>query len=211
MSTITLIRHGQAHAFDRDSDRLTELGFHQARALGAFWEEPFDIVFRGSLRRHRETAEAAGYPNAIEDTGWNEYDARGILQYLAGQEATPTDNRAFQRMFEPLMEAWLAGAVSHPNVEPFAQFEDRVVRAFATAKASGAGRIAVFTSGGPIGLCVQQTLAAPSKAFLELNWRIRNTSLTEFTFARSNPGRCSLDVFNTVPHLHGDAESLTWR
>lgn len=212
MSTITLIRHGQAHAFDQDSDRLTELGFRQARTLGTFLQDQsFDLVFRGSLRRHRETAEAAGYPDAIEDPGWNEYDATGILQRFASEKETPRDNRTFQRMFEPLMEAWLAGTVADTSVEPFALFEARVAQAFATVKASGASRIAVFTSGGPIGLCVQRTLAAPPRSFLDLNWRIRNTSLTEFTFAKANPARCSLDVFNTVPHLQGDAESLTWR
>lgn len=209
MSTITLIRHGQAHAFDQDSDRLTELGFHQARALLAL--PPFDVAFRGSLRRHRETAEAAGYPGAIEDEGWNEYDATAIVRHFSRLDPVPRDNRTFQRMFEPLMEAWLAGEVTHPHVEPFTQFEARVAQAFATAKASGASRIAVFTSGGPIGLCVQRTLAAPTRTFLDLNWRIRNTSLTGFTFAKANPARCSLDVFNTVPHPLGDAESLTWR
>ncbi|BDC49563.1 phosphoglycerate mutase [Bryobacterales bacterium F-183] len=222
MSTITLIRHGQAHAFEQDSDRLTDLGWQQARSLSA--NPPYDIAFRGSLRRHRETAEAAGYPNAIEDPGWNEYDATGIIALLAqltyanpqdprwlAYQQSPKDNRTFQRMFEPVMEAWLSGTVHHPVVEPFVSFQSRVSSAFQTAKSCGATRIAVFTSGGPIGLCVQQTLNAPNKTFLDLNWRVRNTSLTEFTFSTANPDRCSLDVFNTVPHLEGQASLLTWR
>ncbi|MBS1833004.1 MAG: histidine phosphatase family protein [Acidobacteria bacterium] len=224
MSTITLIRHGQACAFEKDSDRLTELGFHQSRKLGSYWEgRAFDLAFRGSLRRHRETAEAAGYPGAIENPGWNEYDAPAIIAtlgplfYGSGDprwtafQQNPKENRVFQRMFEPLMEAWLAGEVLHPQVEPFVDYQARVLRAFHNAKASGGARIAVFTSGGPIGLCLQHTLAAPARTFLDVNWRIRNSSLTEFTFSSANPERCSLDVFNTCPHLERDAASLTWR
>jgi hypothetical protein len=39
---------------------------------------------------------------------------------------------------------------------------------------------------------------------MELNWRIRNCSLTELIFTRS---RVSLDVFNATPHL----EEVTFR
>ena len=42
---------------------------------------------------------------------------------------------------------------------------------------------------------------------LELSWRLRNCSLTEFVFTR---GRVTLDSFNAVPHL-GDAARWTYR
>jgi hypothetical protein len=45
---------------------------------------------------------------------------------------------------------------------------------------------------------VQTVLKAPENMAIELNWRIRNCSLTEFLFTR---GRTSLDVFNATPHL----------
>jgi broad specificity phosphatase PhoE len=56
----------------------------------------------------------------------------------------------------------------------------------------------LFTSGGFIGSAVQRTLSGPVRTALELSWRIRNGSLTEFVFTRD---RCTLDSFNTVPHL----------
>ena len=62
--------------------------------------------------------------------------------------------------------------------------------------------MAVFTSGGVIGLAVQNVLNAPERSALEINWRVRNCSLTEFTFSRD---RISLDSFNAIPHLDDPA------
>jgi broad specificity phosphatase PhoE len=60
----------------------------------------------------------------------------------------------------------------------------------------------MFTSGGFIGSAAQLALAAPDRTALELHWRLRNGSLTEFAFTRD---RFSLDTFNTVPHLDDPA------
>jgi broad specificity phosphatase PhoE len=56
----------------------------------------------------------------------------------------------------------------------------------------------LFTSGGPISVLVQEAIGAAERCFLEVNWRVKNCSLTEFTFSRE---RISLDSFNSVPHL----------
>jgi broad specificity phosphatase PhoE len=73
---------------------------------------------------------------------------------------------------------------------------------------AGSGkRIVAFTSGGPIGVTVQFALGAPDRAALELNWRVRNSSLTEFVFTRD---RFTLDMFNAAPHLDDEA-LLTYR
>ena len=68
-------------------------------------------------------------------------------------------------------------------------------------------RVVVFTSGGPIGFAVQHALQAPPRSFLDVNWRIRNCSVTEFLFDRS---RFTLDSFNGVSHLD-DAALRTYR
>jgi broad specificity phosphatase PhoE len=68
-------------------------------------------------------------------------------------------------------------------------------------------RFAAFTSGGFIGAAVQMALAAPDRIALELSWRLRNASLTEFVFS---PGRFTLDSFNNVPYLE-DPALLTYR
>jgi broad specificity phosphatase PhoE len=229
MGRLILVRHGQAAAFTADSDRLTELGERQAAVLGEAWVAQrleVDVVITGSLRRHLQTEAqvAAAYqraglawPKARALPNWNEYDAVTIMRTLGdalkGQDATfaklvadfdaafesPERNRYFQRMFEALMIRWVGGDLLADGVESFATFHARVTQGLAEVLADGGRTVAVFTSGGPIGTCVQHTLGAPQSSAIELNWRVRNASLTEFMFARG--GRLSLDTFNTTAHF----------
>jgi broad specificity phosphatase PhoE len=102
-------------------------------------------------------------------------------------------------MFEVLMAAWQGGSVDAEGVEPFAVFHDRVRTAFEAITARGGRRtVAVFTSGGPIGVCVQTVLEAVPMTALRLNWRVKNASLTELVFSE---GRVSLEYFNAVDYL----------
>ena len=77
MSTLTVVRHGQARPFDSNPDRLSALGEEQARTLGDYWKRlgvTFDEVWSGSLERQRQTAGlAVGRAPEISDD-WNEYD-----------------------------------------------------------------------------------------------------------------------------------------
>ena len=229
MGQLTLIRHGQAYAFAEDSDRLTELGETQARALGAYWlrhKIGFTELYSGTLIRQRRTAEIAADVAALPALqmlpALNEYDAHGVLQILApklrqqdetfaqlhhafdAQRQSADRNRYFQKMFEYVTLRWLRGELTDDEAEPFAAFRDRVSHALKQILTQdGAGRrIAVFTSGGVIGLIVQSVLHAPDEQMLALNWRVRNCSQSEFTFSRA---RISLDSFNTLPHLDDPA------
>jgi broad specificity phosphatase PhoE len=60
MGVVLLVRHGQASFGTDDYDVLSETGWEQARLLGAWLAgrgvTP-DVVVRGGMRRHRETAE----------------------------------------------------------------------------------------------------------------------------------------------------------
>jgi broad specificity phosphatase PhoE len=225
MGQLTLIRHGQAHAFAQDSDRLTELGEAQAQRLNQYWmhhNTTFTECYSGTLRRQRHTAEIAMADVATATlqqlTAFNEYDADGILHVLrprllatdaafqqldADFEAhreQPDRNRYFQRMFEYLTLRWLRGELTADNVESFAAFQQRIHHELKNIlQQDGTGRrVALFTSGGVIGSVVQAALQAPAEQMLALNWRVRNCSLTEFTFSRT---RLSLDSFNALPHL----------
>ena len=86
MSTLALVRHGQARPFEKESDRLSELGEQQARALRDYFGRTgaqFDEVWSGSLERHRRTAELAVLPEwpAVRiSPDWNEYDAPGVIR-----------------------------------------------------------------------------------------------------------------------------------
>jgi broad specificity phosphatase PhoE len=58
--------------------------------------------------------------------------------------------------------------------------------------------VLVVTSGGPISTAVGHVLRTPPETTIELNLRIRNTSVTEFAFT---PKRHMLVCFNAIPHL----------
>jgi broad specificity phosphatase PhoE len=75
------------------------------------------------------------------------------------------------------------------------------------AKPGSGRRVAVFTSGGVIGTSVRLALAAPDRTAMEVNWRVRNCSLTEFVFTT---GRFSLDSFNALPHLEDPTLWTYW-
>jgi broad specificity phosphatase PhoE len=212
MSTLTVVRHGQARPFDSNPDQLSALGEEQARLLGEYWKRTgvaFDEVWSGSLQRQRQTADlAVGPPQISED--WNEYDANGILHHFAPPyelEDGADRNRKFQKIFEPAMLSWLA-AERHPTVETWDVFQLRVLRALRRLQEGPSNRnVALFTSGGPISVLVQAAIGAAERSFLEVNWRVKNCSISEFTFSRD---RLSLDSFNALPHLER-AELRTFR
>jgi broad specificity phosphatase PhoE len=227
-----LIRHGQATPFEEISDRLSPLGEQQARMLAQYWihnQAGFDEVYTGSLVRQRRTEELVAAEYAAAGMAWpvsqtapelNEYDAESVIRYLAPKLAQqdeafhklleasfgdgPDRNRRFQKMFEALMMRWVRGDLTAPEVEPWAAFRERVQRGLRhITSGEGSGRrVAAFTSGGFIGTAVQIALGAPDPSGLEVNWRVRNCSLTGFLF---HGERLSLDTFNAIPHLDDPA------
>jgi broad specificity phosphatase PhoE len=216
MSTLTVVRHGQARPFEKVSDCLSETGERQARALGEYWSRAgvtFDEVWTGSLTRHRQTAALALGGNPKIAPEFNEYDAEGILRGYPHPSTFP-DNRAFQKAFEAAMEKWIAGSpdldlAGHgpaPHCEPFADFHARVLRGLRAIQEGPSNRnVVLFTSGGPIGVLVQTALGAPARSFADVNWRVRNCSISEFVFSRE---RLSLDSFNTTPHLKEEVQTF---
>ena len=64
----------------------------------------------------------------------------------------------------------------------------------------------VVSSGVPISTIVSQLLGAPAETSVELNFRVRNTSVTELDF---NPKRLALLTYNTLPHLD-EADLQSW-
>jgi broad specificity phosphatase PhoE len=199
MSTLTVVRHAQARPFQQDSDRLSELGEAQARALAEYWSHggvEFDEVWCGSLTRHCRTAALATEKAPMISADWNEYDSEGILRGYPPPSSF-ADNRAFQKTFEAAMSKWMEGLTN--GAEPFTAFRERVLRGLRRIQEGPSNRrVVLFTSGGPIGILVQTALGAPERSFLDVNWRVRNCSLTEFVFSRD---RLSLDSFNAIPHL----------
>ena len=219
MGTIYLVRHGQA-AFGTDHyDRLTEKGFAQARLLGGYFARRqirFDAVFTGTLRRQTETArgifeghsELGTDPLQESFPGLDEYKPEAIMMALTGTLPAPTlaaasrDPLVMREHFRVLREALLAWAEdrTQPEGMPVWQaFQESAVAALVEARQRFPdGNVLIVSSGGPIAAIVAATLNAPPATAVELNLRIRNSSLTEFA---ATPRRHSLVSFNGLPHL----------
>jgi broad specificity phosphatase PhoE len=195
-----------------------------------------DEVYSGSLARQLQTAEAVGdafrqsdkpWPNVQVLSGLNEYGGDYLMKDLRAELVQKHDHvrrlseeferateerqryRTFHRLLEALMRFYISGEYESDGFETWRQFHDRVTGALAHIRTrEGRGRqVAVFTSGGPVGVSVQTTLEAPEQQAGELNWRVHNASATVFTFGAD---RISLDQFNSIAHLTTD-ELRTYR
>jgi broad specificity phosphatase PhoE len=219
VGTIYLVRHGQA-AFGTDHyDRLTDLGVAQARLLGGYFGRRnihFDAVFTGTLRRQTETAQGIfeGHPEfgkpLLKETfpGLDEYKPEAIMMALTGTFPAPAvaaarrDPVVVREHFRVLREALLAWAEdrTQPEGMPVWQaFQDSAVAALVEARQRFPdGNVLIVSSGGPIAAVVAATLNAPPATAVELNLRIRNSSLSEFA---ATPRRHHLISFNGLPHL----------
>jgi broad specificity phosphatase PhoE len=219
VGTIFVVRHGQA-AFGTDQyDRLTELGVAQSRLLGAYLAARrlrFDAVLTGTLRRQVDTAQgifdggpALGAHLSRETCGaLDEYDAEAILRAHGG--AAPTWDAAtarrdpdavrehFRRLRDALL-AWTEDRIQPIGMPTFAAFQAGAVAVLDAARRRCAeGNVLVVSSGGPIAAMVAASLDAPRSAAVQLNLRIRNSALTEFTVTAR---RHHLSSFNAVAHL----------
>jgi broad specificity phosphatase PhoE len=225
MGVIYVVRHGQAAFGTEHYDRLTETGFAQARLLGAYFglrKIRFDALFTGTLRRQTETAQGIveGHPEMasapVQETfpALDEYHPEAILTAFTGETpvlsagAARRDPVVVREHFRVLREALLAWAEdrTQPQGMPVWQaFQDGAVAALIEARQRFPdGNVLVVSSGGPIAAMVAAALKAPPATAVELNLRIRNSSLTEFA---STPRRHHLVSFNGLPHLDTNPDS----
>lgn len=146
MSSLYVVRHGQAGPAPDDYDRLSGLGRQQVRALGEQWRRRglvFEAAWSGELRRQVDTAEevaaamresGAGFPDCERLGAFDEYPADTILKSL-GEHLRASDSavrrlwlsfdaaasgaersRAFQRLLEAVIGRWVAA--DHAGFEP---------------------------------------------------------------------------------------------
>jgi broad specificity phosphatase PhoE len=197
------------------------LGDYWARQDGGI-----DEVYVGPRRRQQQTAALAGeqyrqagrsWPEPVVLPELDEYDLSGLIGRLAPalaerdqafaelmaavrRSAEHERDRTFWPMFQALTAHWQASTDVVEAVEGWVAFRDRVRRAVerVTGQPGSGRRVVAVTSGGFIGTAAALALAAPDRTALELNWRLRNGSLTRFVFTA---GRRALDEFNAVPHL----------
>lgn len=214
MGTLHLVRHGQASFGAQDYDQLSELGMRQCHALGRYYAERgqrFEAVLRGSLRRHRQSLEAltAGFgelPPVLEWPGLNEYDGDALIRAIhpgpLARPDTPEVYRAHFRLLRDALSAWMAGRTSPLGMPSYADWAAGITGALDHVRQQHGARpdaqVLVLSSGGPISTAVGQVLGIAPETTIELNFRIRNSSVTELAFTSK---RHMLNTFNHLPHL----------
>ncbi|KPF57950.1 phosphoglycerate kinase [beta proteobacterium AAP51] len=223
MGTLYLVRHGQASFGAADYDQLSELGTRQCQALGQWFAQrgiAFEAVLRGTLKRHVQSldgiaqglAQAGGgaLPAALPWPGLNEYDSAALIRTVhAGPLAKPDNAEVYKAHFRLLREAlglWMAGQTQPEGMPSWADFSAGVAAALDHVRHTHQGAVLLVSSGGPIATAVHQVLGTPASSAIELNLRIRNSALSEFSFT---PKGHRLLSYNHLPHLdHPDRR--TW-
>jgi broad specificity phosphatase PhoE len=176
----------------------------------------FDAVFTGTLRRQMETAQGIfeGHPELGQQlvqerfAGLDEYNPEAILLAHTGVVPTPAQAaerrdpaviREHFRLLRDALIAWAEDRIKPEGMLAFADFQEGAVAALVEARQRFPdGNVLVVSSGGPISAMVTAALRAPPASAVELNLRIRNSSLTEYA---ATPRRHHLVSFNAVPHL----------
>lgn len=211
MGTLYLVRHGQASFGEADYDNLSDLGHRQSVRLGEYFARRgirFDALIAGTLRRHKQTLAGIleGMDAAGEHLDWqglNEYDSEAVIATVHPDKLEkPTSPEMYRHHFRLLRDGlakWMAGTASPVGMPSYPAFVAGVAGALDHVRANHYGsKVLVVTSGGPISTAVGHVLRTPPETTIELNLRIRNTSVTEFAFT---PKRHMLVGYNAVPHL----------
>ena len=219
MGNLYLVRHGQASFGEADYDKLSALGHQQSVRLGEYFAAKgvaFDAVVTGTLRRHTETfagiAQGMGLQTEVlQWPGLNEYDSEAVIATIHPHKLEkPTSPEMYRHHFRLLRDGltqWMAGVVSPHGMPSYNDFVAGVTGALDHVRAQHHGKnVLIVSSGGPISTAVGHVLGTSAETTIELNLRIRNSSVTEFAFT---PKRHMLVTYNTLPHLD-DAQYKDW-
>jgi broad specificity phosphatase PhoE len=210
MGTVYLVRHGQASFGADNYDKLSELGHRQCVKLGEYFRHKglrFDAALVGTLQRQVESLAgiAKGMQWDAEPLTWpglNEYDSKAVVAAVHPEPLPkPTSPEQVRHHFRLLREGlaqWMAGKVQPEGMPSYADWLAGITGALDHVRATHHEKnVLIVSSGGPISTAVGQILGMPAEATIELNLRIRNSSVTELAFT---PKRHMLVTYNTLPH-----------
>ncbi|RYF42854.1 MAG: histidine phosphatase family protein [Comamonadaceae bacterium] len=211
MGNLYLVRHGQASFGAADYDQLSPLGHQQSVRLGEYFAHKgirFDGLIAGTLQRHKQTLEGIlkGMNHAGEHLAWdglNEYDSEAVIATIHPEKlekpTSPEMHRHHFRLLRDGLAQWMAGVVTPRGMPSYSDFVAGVAGALDHVRANHFGQnVLIVSSGGPISTAVGRVLGTSAETTIELNLRIRNSSITEFAFT---PKRHMLVSYNGVPHL----------
>ncbi len=240
MSELYFIRHGQASFGAENYDKLSKKGVLQAKILGEHFSEMgihFDGIYTGTLDRQKKTSKGVSeaykekclfFPEPVIDESFNEYNSEAIWKSQVDKilEENPSflDNlkenqlqsglfqKEFQKVFSEVMKRWVSEKHDSKEYILWEEYQNTVLSGiFKIIKEHGSKkRVAVFTSGGPVSVAVQQSLDLSNFKTLDIAWQIINSSVTVFKY---NQEGITLSSFNNTAHLElkKDKTLLTYR
>ena len=214
MGQIILIRHGQANSTattEEDYDRLSELGHSQAGMLGEWLrthEDEPDVVLSGTMRRHKETANSAGFTPDREDARLNEVDYFALARDIEITHGVPqpVSSEDYADHAPKTFAAWHKAEIT--GDETFVEFEERV-RAVLDEAAEPGRRVICFTSGGVIAMALRIALGLDPERLAHVLLPIYNSSIHRLRVAEEGT---FLSSFNAIPHLDPPyrVDARTW-
>lgn len=236
MSTIYMLRHGQASFGHENYDQLSAVGYRQAHVVARHLRDigvTFDAVYTGQMVRQKQTFQSLAavfdehggpLPAPVEMTDLNEYDSTGVWNHFfpamvrenpdlgRSERHLLEDPKAFQSVFARIVDQWVAGDHDRPDIESWPAFRKRIARGLQTVRRrEGSGKnVLICSSAGPIAVAVQLATGMSDAQCVAISWQVLNASLTRF---RYNPDRMTLVGFNDVAALEiqGDPALLTYR
>lgn len=230
MTTIYLVRHGQASFGAESYDKLSPKGELQAKILGQYLnkilkEQPY--IVSGSMQRHQQTAKislAECFPkdNIVTNSAWNEFNHQQIFERydptfahpeVLKQRFSSSDDpyQFLSQEFGQAVQRWTCNDYDDYD-ESWPEFQNRVESALTDLcheLIEKKPRYAVvYTSGGVISILVGKLLGLSLEKTFALTWAIANTSITTLRLVNNAPQLLSLNEHHFIKAENPDL--LTW-
>lgn len=216
MSTLVLMRHGQASFGAAKYDVLTRQGEAQARATGLWMRQhginPTALV-HGPRQRQIHSAKLVLEGSRIECSAT---EINALDEFAEGEEIFAAAEKHFgrpmwetigrsstdvMRDYDATCRAWSLDELEIPGCLSLDEFRQEVRQWFEQIidAPAGAGQcVLAVTSAGVIAALVCEVMGLPNEKWHPLLRVIRNASLTDILYSK---GRSSLLAFNGVGHL----------
>ncbi len=222
MTTIYLVRHGQASFRANDYDQLSLLGYDQAEVTGRWFRQldrKLTHVVSGTLHRHLQTRShfLQGYESSINndrisiDLRFDEMQFHNILLNVKPEITCKAEldgwlrlqenpEKSFFSLYKRALERWISAENDQSYTESWERFKERCLLGLqeVAKQLEESDSAVVITSGGPISVICMSLLGIDDEKLYDINRLLMNTSVT--TIKCSN-GRCMLTGMNNNSHL----------
>lgn len=235
MSTLYLVRHGQASFMSDNYDQLSALGERQGHRLGEHWAKlglVFSRVYVGPLQRHKQTEAAVASIYRAKGLPWpepqylpelSEHQGMEVMEYALSElvQSNPiiaelvrdlqekgNNRRLYLKAFRQIMQMWVRQEIDPAEFESWRAFRARVEVGIKKIMQndSGSELVVAFSSGGPVAAATAFALNLSDQQVLELSWIVRNAAYNEFRFFAT---RLMLLSFNSASHFQ-EPELMTY-